>query len=104
MKKITIAIDCDGTLITTDSVANKRVVANERIRTLLITLASMKNTRIIVWSGSGEYWAQFVGNSLGLDKYVNQYMAKNDDLKPDLAIDDVQACELGEHNLIIKEK
>lgn len=117
MKKITIAFDCDGTLVTTDSATNKQIVANERIRSLLITMASMKNTKIIVWSGTGEIWARQVVRELGLTKYVDKVMAKNiigrdeaghpvitADITPDIAIDDIQACKLGVLNLIVFEK
>jgi FMN phosphatase YigB (HAD superfamily) len=49
MKRITIAFDCDGTLI--DNTTKPGVIkANEEIRTLLITLAKFKNVKIIVWS------------------------------------------------------
>lgn len=117
MKKITVAFDCDGTLVTTDSAETKKIVANERIRTLLIALASFKNVRIVVWSGSGELWARQVGAALGLDTYVWRYASKNHlgkdehgkhifdpDLTPDVAIDDIQDCELGIINLIVREK
>lgn len=117
MKKITIAFDCDGTLVTTDSADTKRIVANERIRSMLIALASFKNTRIIVWSGSGELWAKQVGLAIGIDKYVSRYATKNHlgkdengkhifdpEFTPDIAIDDIQDCELGTLNLIVREK
>lgn len=117
MKKITICFDCDGTLITADSAEKRQIVANERIRTLLITLASFKNVKIIVWSGSGEMWARQVVRELGLTKYVKHIMAKNvlgrdenghpiitADITPDIAIDDIQACELGVLNMIVHEK
>lgn len=117
MKTITIAFDVDGTLVTTDSADTKRIVANERIRSILIALASFKNTRIIVWSGSGELWARQVGLSIGIDKYVSRYatknhIGKNKDGKhlfdpgfiPDIAIDDIQDCDLGDINLIVREK
>lgn len=117
MKPIVIAFDCDGTLVTTESASSKKIVANERIRTLLITFASMKNTKIVVWSGGGEMWARQVGASLGIDKYVNLYCDKNylgkvdgqhtfnpDIPMPDIAIDDIQACRLGNINLIVREK
>lgn len=117
MQKIVIAFDCDGTLVTTDSASSKNIVANERIRTLLVTLASFKNTKIIVWSGGGETWARQVGASLGLDKYVDLYASKNyigkvdgkhvfdpEFPKPDIAIDDIQDCVLGVTNLIVREK
>lgn len=117
MKKLTIAFDCDGTLVTTDSAENGRIVANERVRSGLIFFASMKNTKIIVWSGSGEMWARQVVRELGLTKYVDKVMAKNvigrdendhpiitADITPDIAVDDIQACELGKLNLIVREK
>lgn len=117
MQTVTIAFDCDGTLVTTFSAHSGKIVANERIRTLLIVLASFKNTKIIVWSGGGELWARQVGAAIGIDKYVDLYADKNhlgmvdgkhvfdpDIEKPDIAIDDIHACELGILNLIVKEK
>ena len=117
MKKITIAFDCDGTLITTESADNQKIVPNERIRTLLVALASFKNVKIIVWSGGGEMWARQVVRELGLTKYVDKIMAKNiigiddeghpiitADITPDIAIDDMHRCELGILNLIVNEK
>ena len=117
MKKVVIAFDCDGTLITTSSAAEGRIVANERIRSMLITFASFKNVRIVVWSGAGEAWAQQVVHELGLRKYVNIVGSKNHIGKdaqgkhqfepgfiPDIAIDDIQDCELGLFNLIVREK
>ena len=117
MRKVVIAFDCDGTLVTTDSATTGRIVANERVRSLLVALASMKNTRIIVWSGGGELWARQVGAAIGIDKYVDVYASKNylgsseagghqfaPDIEPDIAIDDIQACELGKINLIVREK
>lgn len=116
MKKITIAFDVDGTLISNGALSEDQIVANERIRTLLIIMARMKNTRIIVWSGGGELWARQAVAALGLQKYVDEYASKNltgkvnghpifePDFKPDIAIDDIQACELGNINLIVREK
>lgn len=118
MKKTLIAFDVDGTLIN-----NKydRPVANERIRTLLVTLSSFKNVKILVWSGGGELYARQVAQAIGIDKYVDQYADKEyikcpdcdepcdhhvfgTTIKPDIAIDDIQACKLGNINLIVKEK
>lgn len=118
MRKITVAFDCDGTLIRDGALAEDGIVANERIRSLLVTLASFKNIRIIVWSGGGEAWARQVGRVLGLNKYVWKYASKNlqqerdadghpvfkPDFQPDIAIDDIQDCELGVVNLIVREK
>lgn len=119
MKKYTIAFDCDGTLVTTDSAESKRIVANERIRTMLIAHAHCKNSRVIVWSGGGEMWARQVVRELGLTKYVDLYADKGlqgrDEkgryifeptlgFKPDIAVDDIQSCELGRINIIVREK
>lgn len=123
MKTITIAFDIDGTLRDNTVDQTKAPVANERIRTLLIALASMKNTEIVVWSGGGEWYARDVVRSFGLEKYVDQYADKkfkhtggetvdgltpimefHPDIKPDIAFDDIQDCELGVINLIVREK
>lgn len=117
MKKITIAFDCDGTLIRDGALDDHQIVANERIRSMLVSLARFKNTKIVVWSGGGELWARQVGAALGIDKYVDMYISKNHlgkdkddkhqfapDIKPDIAIDDMQDCELGIMNLIVREK
>ena len=117
MQKIVIAFDCDGTLVTTESAETKKIVANERQRSMLIALAQSKNVKIIVWSGGGEMWARQVGAALGLDKYVWKYASKNylgkdengnhmfdPELKPDIAFDDIQDCELGNLNIIVREK
>lgn len=105
MRKITIAFDVDGTLLN-NTEESFIFVANERIRTLLITLSSFKNTKIIVWSGSGELWARQAGHALNLDKYVDKYASKTEHerVKPDIAIDDIQDTAIGKINLIVKEK
>lgn len=120
MKKITIAFDCDGTLIRNDGPGDMDggvPIANEGIRSLLITFAGFKRTKIIVWSGGGELYARQVAASIGITKYVDEYRSKNLTGKnpdgsyifepgfvPDIAIDDIQSCELGLINLIVKEK
>jgi phosphoserine phosphatase len=131
MKKILVAFDVDGTL--RDNTANQSVapVANERVRTLLILMAHMKNVRIMVWSGGGELYARQVTAALGLQKYVDTYADKKyigiagclggnstgadcvevghhhfgyDGPQPDIAIDDMQEFSLGKINLIVREK
>ena len=74
MKKITIAFDVDGTL--RDNTAGDRPIANERIRTLLVSLASFKNTKIIVWSGGGELYCRQIAAAFGIEKYVDGYADK----------------------------
>lgn len=123
MKIVTIAFDCDGTLIRNDTGLQRESinnpVANERIRSLLVALASFKNVKIVVWSGGGEIYARQIAASIGITKYVDEYASKNHvattktippvhifepEIKPDIAIDDIQDCELGMLNLIVREK
>lgn len=120
MKKTVIAFDVDGTLIRNDGPGDMdggKPVANERIRSLLIALASFKNVRIIVWSGGGALYARQVCAALAIDKYVDEYRSKNligqnpdgshhfePGVTPDIAIDDIQTCKLGTLNLIVREK
>ncbi len=101
MKTITIAFDVDGTLRNNVS---EQVVCNERIRTLLITLASFKNTKIIIWSWGGEMYARMCAKEMHISQYVDWYASKTDWLIPDIAIDDIQECAMGSINLIVKEK
>lgn len=115
MKTALIAFDIDGTL--RSNTIEDKVVAIERIRTLLITLSSMKNTKILVWSGGGELYAQQMVDALCIRKYVDIVAGKElhpDDnmgvreshsiYKPDIAFDDIQDCILGNVNLIVREK
>lgn len=110
MKKITIAFDVDGTLIDHEGHVNRRIVD------LLITLSSFKNTQILVWSGGGKDYAEMWVRKLDIEKYVKACYSKNHlgevngthrfdpVVVPDIAIDDIQACELGRLNLIVREK
>lgn len=118
MQKIVIAFDVDGTLIRDGYMGDGTPMVNERIRTLLVILSRMKNTKIIVWSGGGEIYARQVAREIGIHKLVDGYASKNlleerdenghpqfnPDIKPDIAIDDIQSCELGVLNLIVREK
>lgn len=111
MKTTTICFDVDGTLIDSEG------EVNWRITDLLRTLSRFKNTRIIVWSGGGAEYAKMTVRRLGIENYVDDYASKNHlgrdsegnhmfdpALKPDIAIDDIEACELGLLNLIVHEK
>lgn len=122
MKKIVIAFDVDGTLINNTKLdKGGGPVANERIRSLLIGLSSFKNVTIVVWSGGGETYARMIAAQIGIREYVDGYAGKNPqrtvgkeetashhvfkpDIKPDIAIDDIQDCDLGILNLIVREK
>lgn len=104
MRKIIIAFDVDGTL--RDNTVEGMPIANENIRTLLILLARMKNTRIIVWSGSGELYARQMAKELNVQFYVAGYASKTDHkvINADIAIDDIQDTAIGNINLIVREK
>lgn len=118
MKKITIAFDVDWTLIRHQRETSPHFFPdeNDRITSLLKILSSFKNTKIIVWSGQWEWWAKLIIHDLWLEKYVDDYASKNHtywenwehifdpDIKPDICIDDIQACELWIMNLIVREK
>lgn len=113
MRKITIAFDVDGTLRCNCSETCQDV--NRRIVDLVYILSSMKNTKIIVWSGGGADYARNFMSKFNF-KHIT-YASKmfggydeqgkpifNPDIKPDIAIDDIQDCELGTINLIVNEK
>ena len=120
MKKTTIAFDVDGTLIRNGYLGDGSPRPNERIRQLMYILSTFKNVRIICWSGGGEVYARQVAREIGVAKYIDDYADKNlqpydSNLgespvfvptidKPDIAIDDIQDCELGIINLIVREK
>jgi len=111
MKKFVIAFDVDGTLI--DSEGN----TNWRITDMLRSFSRFKNVTVVVWSGGGKDYAEMYVRKLGLEKYVKRCYAKNHigkdsngkhlfepEIVPDIAIDDIQDCELGLINLIVREK
>lgn len=103
MKKVVICFDVDGTLRNNQGI---EVVANEDIRTLARILSKFKNTKIIVWSGSGELYARQVARAIHIDQFVDGYASKTDheNIKPDIAIDDIQDTAIGLINLIVREK
>lgn len=124
MKKIVIAFDVDGTLIQNGATNFWDMKPNWRIVRLLEALASFKNVSVVVWSGGGQDWANEAVAKLDLHKFVKKTYDKNlincekakceatgcklyhfdPPIKPDIAIDDIQACDLGLINLIVKEK
>lgn len=124
MKKIVIAFGVDGTLIQNGATNFWDMKPNWRIVCLLKALASFKNVTIVVWSGGGQDWASEAVSKLDLHKLVKKTYDKNlincekagckvegckiyhfdPPIKPDIAIDDIQACDLGLLNLIVKEK
>jgi len=115
MDKIVIAFDVDWTLV--KNINETDVEENKRIVELLKILSTFKNTKIIVWSWRGKEWANDVVNHLWIWTYVYGTASKNHkwkdkdwkhifkpNIKPDICIDDIQACELWLLNLIVKEK
>ena len=107
METITIAFDVDGTLRNNkDDAKVKQPIANEDIRTLLRILRKFKNTKIIVWSGSGELYARQIAKELHITQWVHDYWSKQDlgVVQPDIAIDDMQDTAIGAINLIVREK
>lgn len=116
MKKVVIAFDVDGTLIENGATNKWNMKPNLRILRLLEALATFKNVEIVVWSGGGKQWADDAVEILDLSHIVKKTYDKNHkgvvdgkhvfepEIIPDIAIDDIQACELGVLNLIVREK
>lgn len=121
MKKLLVAFDVDGTLVKNDGQPNGKIIANERVRRMLIDLAHSKNVKIIVWSGGGELWARQAAAEIGVAPYIDLYADKvyvkctkctepcnhhsfGTNLRPDIAFDDIQECSLGDKNIIVREK
>lgn len=103
MEKTVIAFDVDGTLRCNCTDTCRDV--NRRIMDLLFIMHSLKNTKIVVWSGGGAQYAEafmrpFVEGKL---KGIT-YASKLDGLRPDIAIDDIQDTALGTINLIVRGK
>ena len=113
MKKITIAFDVDGTLLDNAGIPPETPpylkpptsVNLEIVLLLQILSKKMKNTRIIVWSGGGKEYVDTILRRYGLEKYVDATYGKGEcSEKVDVAFDDIHACALAEHNLIVKMK
>ena len=121
MKKLLIAFDVDGTLVSNDGQPGGMITPNERVCRMLIDLSHSKNVKILVWSGGGELWARQAVAALGLTSYVKQYADKiyikctkctepcnhhefGTQIRPDIAFDDIQECVLADKNIIVREK
>ena len=116
MIKTIVAFDIDGTLITNldpdreHGEVSSKEVPHEPILAMLKSFSRFKNIKIVVWSGGGKEYAETIGRRLGLDKYVWRYASKLEapEIKslgyPIVAIDDIQACSLGDINLIVRNK
>lgn len=117
MKQIIISFDCDGTILNNEGIPPEtpthlrpRCGVNlEVIMLIQILSKKMKNTRIYVWSGGGQEYAERIVREYGLERYVNRCFGKADydetiHGKVDIAFDDVHDCQLAEKNIIVKMK
>lgn len=105
MKKVAICFDVDGTLVDTDFKAFERVAA------LVVAMHGLfKNSRIVIWSGGGNAYAENQARRLGMEQYVWKYMSKHQHTElrtlgyKILAIDDIQDTAIGDINLIVRNK
>ena len=116
MSKVIVAFDIDGTLIKNAGVNRTHGIPSHDdvpivhwINTLQV-LSTCKNVRIVVWSGGGKAYAEMWGKRLGLDKYVWYYASKleHPTIKAQcetlIAFDDIQSTQIGDVNLIVREK
>lgn len=103
-----IAFDIDGTVISnTNGLGQEKL--NLNAAALMDLFHSMKNTRIIVWSGGGKEYAEQIINKYGLSDMVDDCYDKHtyDPTiygKVDIAIDDEHAFALADKNLIVRMK
>jgi len=108
MKNIIIAFDVDGTLISnTNGLGQERL--NIPIYNLMVLLSSMKNVKVIVWSGGGQDYATQIVLKYGLGKYVESIYSKQDydetiHGKVDIAFDDQHEFCLADKNIIVRTK
>ena len=116
MQNVIIAFDVDGTLIKNAGIDREHGIPSNGdtpivhwINTLQV-LSTCKNVKIVVWSGGGKQYAEMWGRRLGLDQYVWQYASKlqHEEFKGLcehlIAFDDIQATQLGDVNLIVRNK
>jgi len=87
MKRV-YAFDVDGTLIDYNDVPREEIVEMAR------SLAFDPANTVIVWSGGGAEYAAMWARRLGIDHLVTM-MAKDNSIKPSVAIDDVPETYLG---------
>lgn len=108
MKKLKIAFDIDGTLISnTNGLGVERL--NVETYNLMVLLSKMKNTKIIVWSGGGKEYAEQIVTKYGLTKYVTECFGKHEydetvSGRVDIAFDDQHEFNLADKNVIVRTK
>ena len=93
MKKVVICVDVDGTLRCNCTATCED--PNSRIVSITNTFVSMKNTKVVVWSGGGKAYAQRfvdkfftpeVAKKILTESKLNYIMRYG---QPDIAIDDI---------------
>lgn len=105
MQKVAICFDVDGTLMTYEGKERERVT-----RLLLDMHKLFKNSKLVIWSGGGNKYAQDQARRLGLEEYVWKFMSKHQHTELHalgykiLAIDDIQDTAIGDLNLIVRQE
>lgn len=92
MDKISIAFDCDGTLMNLNGTINTKLVDFAKA---LIHAGFV----VYIWSGGGVQYAKDIARGCGI---IGATICYKGDVKPDICIDDVSSTALGHINLIIK--
>lgn len=108
MKEIIVAFDIDGTLISNANGLGKEHL-NIDVFHLMVLFSKMKNTKIYVWSGGGQDYAEQIVTKYGLTKYVERCFAKHEYDETlygnvDIAIDDQHEFSLADKNIIVRMK
>lgn len=116
MTKIIIAFDIDGTLLNNEGVppqtpTHLRPPASVNLEAVILLqiLSKMKNTKIYVWSGGGQEYAENFVRRYGLERYVDKVLGKADYTEIihghiDVCFDDIHDCEMADKNIIVKFK
>lgn len=108
MKEIIIAFDIDGTILNNEKTRDGGVNLPV-IHMMELFSKSMKNTRIIVWSGGGKDYAEHIVTKYGLDRWVDRCYSKQKyeeelDGHVDIAFDDQHEFAMADKNIIVRMK
>lgn len=106
MEKVAMCFDVDGTLIVDD-----RIVFDTRTLLDWFVAQKWKNVDVIVWSGGGADYARSIIRTIlppieDKVKFYSKLQHKELRAKYDkiIAIDDIQDTQLGDINLIVRNK
>jgi hypothetical protein len=108
--RVVIAWDVDGTLRNIERESSDRLVYTpySDMIFLLVTLAKMKNVRIVVWSARGEEYCRKIVQKFNIRKYVWRCADKTpeaaDKYNVDISFDDQHKFDLAFHNIIVRNK